>query len=83
MNNKMLCCMIEDASQEEIDNAVKALKDNPDFIVHNEHSIFYYPSNGMPHDKRVVSDDIRLHVIMAIGWSMLGFIIGVIVTGGV
>ena len=76
--------MIEDASQEEIDNAVKALKDNPDFIVHNEHSIFYYPSNGMPSNERVVYPvDIRLHVIMAIGWSMLGFIIGVIVTGGV
>jgi len=55
IKEKPLCCMIKDATSEQIEYVTELLKDNPGYIIHDQDYLFYYPSDEVAEDKRVVS----------------------------
>jgi len=47
---KPLCCLVKNATPDQLDRIAKILSDNPNKIIHDENIFLYYPSDEACHN---------------------------------
>ena len=58
MNEKPLCCMIKNPTQEQMHQLSEFLEGNPKYIVHDENIYFYYPKELTEQEAKETAEDI-------------------------